>query len=1058
MKDALSPQELFADLGLKYFGPVDGHDIAAMESALRRARHFGGPVIVHAVTRKGNGYPPAENDDAEQMHSPAAFDPETGLPTGPPSVGWTSVFADEMVALGRAARTSWRSPRRCSARPGLAPFAEAFPDRCFDVGIAEQHALTSAAGLAVGGLHPVVALYSTFLNRAFDQLLMDVALHGQAGHPGARPGRRHRQRRAVAQRHVGPVDPRASCPGMRVAAPRDAATLREELAEAVAVDDGPDRAPLPQGPGDRVGAGGAPRRRGGRARDEPGRDDADGDAATVLLVCAGAFGELGVAAAAAAGARRASRSPWSTRAGCCRCRTRSSSSRAGHRLVVTVSDSGRHGGFGSAVADALRAAECDVPLRDLAHPAAVPRPRQPGRRAGRGRADRAGRRPPGHRVGGGAAGYARQARPDTSASSRTCAASTARPDAVGAPGSRHADAGAGRRGRAARWPTPSPAGCAARAWPSTSPTTATPATRRPSITRYDVVVLDRDLPGMSGDGLCAEIVASGATTRVLMLTASGTLADKVDGLSRGADDYLAKPFDFPELVARCRALGRRATPAAPPLLIAGDVALDPARRTVRRAERPVELTRKEFGVLEVLLGAGGAVVSSEELLERVWDENADPFTTTVRVTVMTLRKKLGDPGVIETVVGAGLPGPAPRADRCAWTTWLGAAQDRCRRRVVPRAPGRRGCARAAAPRSRCWPPGWSRWSARCCCGWAGCWSAAWRAAVPALPPGSTVRVGDRDVPAEQVSAAVGAAARDEVLRAGLIAFPLVVVGGGGGVLGAGRAGARAAARGHRHRPPADRRVAGHPHRRCATRAARSPSWPPGFDAMLDRLQAAFDAQRRFVANASHELRTPLAVLRTEVDVTLSDPAADVDELRRMGAVVRDATRRADDLDRRAAAAGPRPRRAELADRGRRSTWPTSSCPALAAVARRGRRARAADAGARRARRRRAGDPVLLERVAGNLLENAVRHNVTGGWVEVCTGACRGPPPSCGWPPAARRSRRTGWPSCSSRSAGARWTAPPRCPARGWACRSCGRWWSRTAASRGPSRCRAAACR
>jgi DNA-binding response OmpR family regulator len=179
-----------------------------------------------------------------------------------------------------------------------------------------------------------------------------------------------------------------------------------------------------------------------------------------------------------------------------------------------------------------------------------------------------------------------------------------------------------------------------------------------SFTRYDVVVLDRDLPGMHGDELCAAIVASDATTRVLMLTASGTLEDKVDGLSRGADDYLAKPFDFPELVARVRALGRRASPAVPPLLVAGDVALDPGRRTVRRAEQPVELTRKEFGVLEVLLGAGGAVVSSEELLERVWDENADPFTTTVRVTVMTLRKKLGEPGVIETVVGSGYRVPA----------------------------------------------------------------------------------------------------------------------------------------------------------------------------------------------------------------------------------------------------------------------------------------------------------------------------------------------------------------------------------------------------------------
>ncbi|MBW0102683.1 response regulator transcription factor [Pseudonocardia sp. KRD291] len=174
-----------------------------------------------------------------------------------------------------------------------------------------------------------------------------------------------------------------------------------------------------------------------------------------------------------------------------------------------------------------------------------------------------------------------------------------------------------------------------------------------SFTRYDVAVLDRDLPGRSGDQLCDEVLATGGTTRVLMLTASATLADKVEGLSRGADDYLAKPFDFPELVARVRALGRRATPAVPPTLVAGDVRLDPARRTVHRGPVPVELTRKEFGVLEVLLGAGGAVISSEELLERVWDENADPFTTTVRVTVMTLRKKLGDPGVIETVVGAG---------------------------------------------------------------------------------------------------------------------------------------------------------------------------------------------------------------------------------------------------------------------------------------------------------------------------------------------------------------------------------------------------------------------
>ncbi len=179
-----------------------------------------------------------------------------------------------------------------------------------------------------------------------------------------------------------------------------------------------------------------------------------------------------------------------------------------------------------------------------------------------------------------------------------------------------------------------------------------------AVTRYDVIVLDRDLPGMSGDELCGQITASDAITRVIMLTASGTLADKVEGLALGADDYLAKPFDFPELVARVRALGRRATPATPPVLAAGDVVLDPAKRTVVRDGAAVDLTRKEFGVLEVLLSARGAVVSSEELLERVWDEHADPFTTTVRVTVMTLRKKLGEPGIIDTVVGAGYRVPA----------------------------------------------------------------------------------------------------------------------------------------------------------------------------------------------------------------------------------------------------------------------------------------------------------------------------------------------------------------------------------------------------------------
>ncbi|GAA0435741.1 DNA-binding response regulator [Actinoplanes capillaceus] len=173
------------------------------------------------------------------------------------------------------------------------------------------------------------------------------------------------------------------------------------------------------------------------------------------------------------------------------------------------------------------------------------------------------------------------------------------------------------------------------------------------VTRYDVVVLDRDLPGMHGDEICAALVESGTLTRVLMLTASSSVDDKVEGLELGADDYLAKPFDFKELVARVQALGRRATPVAPPVLTAGDLVLDQSRRVATRSGAPLELTNKEFCVLEELLKAKGGVVSSEELLDRVWDANTDPFTTTVRVTINTLRKKLGDPPLVETVVGAG---------------------------------------------------------------------------------------------------------------------------------------------------------------------------------------------------------------------------------------------------------------------------------------------------------------------------------------------------------------------------------------------------------------------
>ncbi|MFD4761738.1 response regulator transcription factor [Streptomyces sp. NPDC058439] len=170
---------------------------------------------------------------------------------------------------------------------------------------------------------------------------------------------------------------------------------------------------------------------------------------------------------------------------------------------------------------------------------------------------------------------------------------------------------------------------------------------------YDVIVLDRDLPGMHGDEVCAELIAAGCRSRVLMLTAASTAEDLVDGLSLGADDYLPKPFDFPVLMARIGALARRAHPAVPPVLRHGDLEVDTARRKARRGDRALDLAPKEFGVLELLLASKGRAVSAEELLERVWDEAADPFTSAVKITISRLRAKLGDPAVIETVTKRG---------------------------------------------------------------------------------------------------------------------------------------------------------------------------------------------------------------------------------------------------------------------------------------------------------------------------------------------------------------------------------------------------------------------
>jgi 1-deoxy-D-xylulose-5-phosphate synthase len=246
LKDVVAPQGMFEDLGLKYIGPVDGHDIEAMEHALSRARGFGGPVLVHCITRKGLGYKHAEDDSADHFHGIGVIDPETGQPLAATGTAWTQVFSDELVAIA-AERTDVVGITAAMLIPtGMDAFAAAYPDRVFDVGIAEQHATTSAAGLAMGGLHPVVAVYATFLNRAFDQVLMDVALHrcgvtfcldrsGVTGPDGAS----HHGKWDMAFLQV--------VPGLRLAAPRDAVTLREELREAVAVGDAPTVVRYPTG-------------------------------------------------------------------------------------------------------------------------------------------------------------------------------------------------------------------------------------------------------------------------------------------------------------------------------------------------------------------------------------------------------------------------------------------------------------------------------------------------------------------------------------------------------------------------------------------------------------------------------------------------------------------------------------------------------------------------------------------------------------------------------------------------------------------------------------------
>jgi 1-deoxy-D-xylulose-5-phosphate synthase len=359
IKDIVAPQGLFEDLGLKYVGPVDGHDIEAMEHALRRARAFGGPVIVHAITQKGRGYAPAENDEADRFHGVGVIDPVTGasLKSGG-GQSWTSVFADEIVSIADERPDVVGVTAAMLIPVGLDRLAARYPERVFDVGIAEQHAVTSAAGMAHGGLHPVVAVYATFINRAFDQVLMDVALHregvtfvldraGVTGDDGAS--------------HNGMWDFSllGLVPGIRIAAPRDAPRLRQLLREAIAVDDGPTVLRFQKGAVapetaaiDRIGGMDVLARRG----------DED-----VLLVAVGSMVGLGLEVADGLSRQGIGVTvvdprwvvpvdpalpPLAAR----------------HELVVVLEDNGVAGGIASQVAAALRASRVPTALRGFGIP------------------------------------------------------------------------------------------------------------------------------------------------------------------------------------------------------------------------------------------------------------------------------------------------------------------------------------------------------------------------------------------------------------------------------------------------------------------------------------------------------------------------------------------------------------------------------------------------------------------------------------------------------------------------------------------------------------------
>ncbi len=353
LKDVLAPQGMFEDLGLKYVGPVDGHDRKAVESALAHAKRFGGPVLVHVLTTKGQGYDIAVANENDQMHQAPQFDRTTGDAVSVAPAGWTSVFRDEVVRIADERPDVVGITAAMLYPVGLDAFADKFPDRVFDVGIAEQHAATSAAGMAMAGLHPVVAVYATFLNRAFDQVLLDVALHrcgvtfvldraGVTGDDGA------------SHNGMWDMSMLQLVPGLRLAAPRDGARLRELLREAVDVDDAPTVVRFAKGavPADV------------EAIDTVGTCDvlARGDQQDVLVLAVGSMVPTCLAAAEQLSAQGLGVTvvdprwvkPFDPAV---------VALAAEHRLVVTVEDNGRTGGVGAAFTQALRDLESEVPVR-----------------------------------------------------------------------------------------------------------------------------------------------------------------------------------------------------------------------------------------------------------------------------------------------------------------------------------------------------------------------------------------------------------------------------------------------------------------------------------------------------------------------------------------------------------------------------------------------------------------------------------------------------------------------------------------------------------------------